>query len=291
MGRPGTSRPPAPYPLPVTRIAGTGPYRQPAARSSAAPVGVTVSPAVGVPVTCAPSSNATVAGAGAGKWPCRISITPDPSASGADQTAVTRSACSAAATPTVSTIVSTPPSSCRCTPAAGTPWIRPSASARAVIAAAASSPAAAGAAARASVSRSAAGRAGTSSSTWTRAWQAVSPARRTGAAVSSQPVIPVLATAARTASSGAPRSSSAPSSMSPEIPENGFSHKITARSPLPAARAGRRRRLAAQREGQPVRGHRGAEPGVDVDHADAGRAGGHHGQQRGDAVQRRAVPG
>ena len=96
------------------------------------------------------------------------------------------------------------------------------------MAAAASRPAAAGTAAWASVSRSAARRAGTSSCTRTRAWQAASPARRTGPAVSSQPVRPVLATAARTASSGAPRSSSAPSSMSPEIPENGFSQRITA---------------------------------------------------------------
>ena len=62
--------------------------------------------------------------------------------------------------------------------------------------------------------------------------------------------------------------------MSPEIPLNGLSQRITGGGP---------------RARHPVCGHRRAEAGVDVHHDHPRRAGGEHREQRRDPLQRRAV--
>src|SRR5579859_7569879 len=64
------------------------------------------------------------------------------------------------------------------------------------------------------------------STTCTFARVATRPPVATLSAVSVQPESLVLAIASRTISIGAPRSSSAPSSISPDRPENGFSQRI-----------------------------------------------------------------
>ena len=283
-----TSREPARYPLAASLIAGMGPYRHPAARSSAAPVGVTVSIAVAVSRAMAAgavpaagcssrnlepsSSKATVAGAGQGT--ARHPL--DHAGSQCERTTRSHS----------------PPAHAAPRPPRRYPRPCPPRPARAGARRRGASvypaldlgqrgdrrrgqlPGGLGHRGPRQREQIRCGPCGHLVVDLDPAWQATRPACCTGSAVSSQPVSPVLATAARTASSGAPRSSSAPRSMSPEMPENGFSHKITVSRPVtrgsPAHPRAQRDRLRSLRQhadscpgpgGFQFGGHRGGNVG------------------------------
>ena len=205
-------------------MSGMGSNRAGSARISAAAVGVTVSPRKSVPVVVAPVSNASVAGAGLGRMPCAVWTVPVPSGSGALYTSVTPSAWRAAATPTTSTTVSWPPSSCRCTESGSVPCSPASASA--IDRSVRTARSAAGPALPANSISSAACRVVAVSVTCTVTRVAIRPLADTRSVVSSHPVRPVAAIAARISCTGAPASIRPARNMSPARPVAGLSQQI-----------------------------------------------------------------
>src|SRR4051794_16736939 len=102
------------------------------------------------------------------------------------------------------------------------------------------------------------------------------PARSTGSAASVHPLTGMRSHNERTSSMSAPASTSAPSAMSPAIPEKQWYHATTV--------IARRRSLE-----QPHQRARGAEAVVDPDDGDARRARREHREQRRHALERGAV--
>ena len=222
LGRPTGSLVPAPNPLRRgTYSAGGGPDES--TRTSAAPVGVTSSPAPSGPGrTGCPSRSLSVAGAGTGSRPCAARTEPSPSAIGPQWMRSIPSSWNPHTAPTTSRIASTAPTSCRCTSLAGMPWISPSASAIATNAASARCRTLAGTAARATSSRISpiprpCGCGGISKSTFVHTISE----RRTRWMRTSTPSRPSRPGSARSHSAASPTSRSAPSVMSPEIPLKG----------------------------------------------------------------------
>ena len=111
LGSSSSSLVPAPNPWPVTLIAGMGPNPDDSAASRAAPVGVVSSTETLRPQVGTPSRRATTAGAGLGNMPCTARTMPRPVATGLARTSSIPSTSRAAAVPTMSTMVSWPPTS------------------------------------------------------------------------------------------------------------------------------------------------------------------------------------
>ena len=130
---------PAPKPVASIVIAGIGPNLDPHAASMAAPVGVVSSTLRSLPWVGMPSSSSTTAGAGFGRRPWALRTMPSPVATGLAETVPTSSSSRAEAVPTMSTIVSWPPTSWKCTCEVGRRWSLPSTWARSVKAATARS--------------------------------------------------------------------------------------------------------------------------------------------------------
>src|SRR5438132_6236326 len=107
------------------------------------------------------------------------------------------------------------------------------------------------------------------------------PPRRTGSASSDQPFTGRRRRISRTASRSAPASTSAPSAMSPAMPEKQW-NQATVR--WASGMAGSQPEHAGD-------GHGGAEPVVDADDGHARRARREHPEQRGDALESGAIAG
>ena len=102
----------------------------------AAPVGVTISPVwvappgAGTVGAFARAIRADVAGAGTGRTPCSLLMTPEPVGNGDEYSLSIPSESRPTMPPTTSTSVSSVPNSCRCTPSMGVLCTRASASSR-----------------------------------------------------------------------------------------------------------------------------------------------------------------
>ena len=123
------SRVPRPTPMALTSISGMFPKLSAKCLSSAAPVGVHISPLSSPAYTGMPFSSAAVAGAGTGSMPWAHFTVPKPILTGE---ATTRSGaiCSISSeTPTTSAIASSEPTSWKCTRSGVVPCAAPSASA------------------------------------------------------------------------------------------------------------------------------------------------------------------
>ncbi|MCZ7582759.1 MAG: hypothetical protein M5R36_05160 [Deltaproteobacteria bacterium] len=113
---------------------GKAPNDVASAATSAAAVGVTSSPSRSVPRTGRPFKSDNVAGAGSGSVPCAHSTKPFPVGSGETRTASAPSAWMPAQTPTMSMMLSSAPTSWKCTSSMSMPCTAASASARRCIA-------------------------------------------------------------------------------------------------------------------------------------------------------------
>ena len=227
LGTVASSRPPAPVPVAVIRIGGSGPHDETADASSAAPVGVHASCSTAPPRTGAPASasSAATAGTGTGSTPWAVRTLPLPTVTTDAAADVTPSACSPAQDPTTSASASSAPTSWKWTSSAGTPCAAPSARAnRAKTSRArdrtASSSGAASSRSRTSAHVRLASLGGVATSTLV----AARPARVTRWAVSRTGSTPSASTAACIVARGAPASTSAPSSMSPLAPAWASNH-------------------------------------------------------------------
>jgi hypothetical protein len=130
LGRSGSRRVPPPCPIFIGVNEGSSQNSSTIAARIPAPVGVTSSLSSPEGTTGSPSSKNIVAGAGTGIRPCWLQVKPLPSGIGVAVTRVTPSASSPTATATMSTMLSTAPTSWNPTSSTGTPCTR--ASARAI---------------------------------------------------------------------------------------------------------------------------------------------------------------
>ena len=198
-------------------------------------MGVAVSPAASTGTVGIPRSSSRVAGAGTATVPCAMATVPTPRPTGPADTSGWPRSDHAAQVPTMSTRASIAPTSWKCTWSISTPWT--AASARASSSKVRRAPRLIAAGRSASASRASMtdhGRWCWPSSAWTVTEVAVNPLRVVLPASRVHPPIPREPTAARTASSEAPRSTRAASSMSPATPTAGLIHSPDGvRSPVP----------------------------------------------------------
>ena len=154
FARSGGSALPAPTPIAVTVIGGRGPNEPASCRAKATPVGVACSRPMRPPAALAPESrsSSSTAGTGTGREPWAVSTEPPPRLISPQTTAVTPRAAKPTRVPTTSAMLSSAPTSWKCTSSAGTACTRASARAKRRKTAAALSPTAPGKSARSSSS-------------------------------------------------------------------------------------------------------------------------------------------
>ena len=185
----------------------------------AAPVGVVSSPVMGPVVMGFPASSRAVAGAGTGISPWAQRTVPLPTATGDASTRVMPRRSTPHMAPTMSTMASSAPTSWKWMRSTVVSWMAASATAMAW---------------KAAMARSATPGAKPAAAIMSRMWEkwrcffwssqrtltsvAPIPQRITRSASSLNPVTGSAASAPRSSSSGSPRSTRAPSVMSPEMP-------------------------------------------------------------------------
>ncbi len=278
---------------------GQGPEaRWPVAARMAAPVGVVSSTGRSRPHVGIPRSNRTTAGEGLGRNPCALRTVPMPVATGeAATSSMPRISIAAAAVPTTSITVSCDPTSWKWTcsgRAAMEPHPRPRPAPR-------TCPEPGGSPARAGGPLRRDRRCGHGSaprrrrSVSTTARVAAIPARSTGSARRLHPPRGRRCNIESTSEKSAPASRRLPSAMSPAMPAKQWNQATRVRPSFGRRRPGWRGRTChPQRRARRSRQHPGdgagsAEPVVDPDDGEPRRTRRVHGEQRGDAVERRSI--